>query len=386
MIRRDDRDLITVMAIPFAVALFGVFAVIRLFIWKTAPNQALLVILALVVIAAAVTSWGTLLGSIWNPRFLIPIALVFTFTSAYVTLSLDPPGITPYARTFFWNPVKILGADDHLQYRTAQFVYNRLDVQTENFYYQWTITDRTPLAGLAFSEFVRTIGKSLPKTPLYGLPQNLQGWRIPDPYSYWLYRLFIMLANASVIGAVGYLALKRFGRRVSSIAMGVAVVMPFTLLQVMMSYPKMLVAAYLVVALAILMDDGPLWLSGALAGLAYLTHPMALLYLPAMGVILIAKRFGVKKAAMRAVAWLVPIVILAGAWHVWALGTGISSSRTLLYPLGAYTESADPQEVQRVKDQAVRQLREHPFERIVEVRAVSFESTFLSVPDFRCRG
>lgn len=147
-----------------------------------------------------------------------------------------------------------------------------------SFFAPYNFSSRGPLPGLGSTPIVFLSGGSPPAE----LPE--QPWRPFDPQGFMAYRLAMFTFAATAFVALWDLTRRLAGSRAATFALLLAATTPFLVHEVWFTWPKMLAASFVLLA-AICVISKRTFAAGALAGLGYLMHPVALLSLPALGLL-----------------------------------------------------------------------------------------------------
>ncbi len=172
-------------------------------------------------------------------------------------------------------------SDARISYIIPQLVAHGADPygpMGASFFAPYNFSSRGPLPGLASSPIVFLSGGNPPAE----LPE--QPWRPFDPQGFMAYRLAMFTFAATAFVALWDLTRRLAGSRAAMFALLLAATTPFLVHEVWFTWPKMLAATFVLLA-AICVISRRSFAAGALAGLGYLMHPVALLSLPALGLL-----------------------------------------------------------------------------------------------------
>jgi Glycosyltransferase family 87 len=142
----------------------------------------------------------------------------------------------------------------------------------------YNFSSRGPLPGLAAAPIVLASGGHPPA----GLPE--QPWQPFDAQGFMAYRLAMMAFACTAFLSLWDLTRRLAGAGAARFAVLLAATTPFLLHEVWFTWPKLLAASFVLIAAICVIESRPLR-AGLLTGLGYLMHPVALLSLPALGLI-----------------------------------------------------------------------------------------------------
>jgi len=178
--------------------------------------------------------------------------------------------------------------DNYVPYRQAQFFINRSDPAKDSFIDEWGVHffQRTPLMGAVTASYFNLLGDRPPVDYLWSIHAK-------DPGN--TYAKFQIIAHVlnSILVIPGYFLLRRlFNRKVATVSCLFIVISPFFIYNSIFSWPKSLVAFLVITFWLFLMERGLKFivLAGAIAGIAYLAHDLAVLYIGAGLVFLLIRR------------------------------------------------------------------------------------------------
>jgi hypothetical protein len=181
-----------------------------------------------------------------------------------------------------------------------------------SYFSPYSFSSRGPLSGLASAPLVLAGGGTPPL--VVGSPP----WTPFDVEGFMAYRIAMMLFASTSFLSVWSLARRLGGVRAARLAVLLAVTTPFLVHEIWFTWPKLLAASMVLLALLCLLDGR--WLqAGLLTGVGYLVHPLALLSIP---MLLLIALWPLRGATLRrpqirpAVVTLVGIAILFVAWRL----------------------------------------------------------------------
>jgi hypothetical protein len=176
--------------------------------------------------------------------------------------------------------------DNTLPYRTGQVAFFKQgDQLRDRFSTGWWISDRTPLVGLDFAFSVGALGVHMRSENPSLRQDRSTRMQVRDPYAYWLYNLVsVLMASAVVLGVFLFARIwKKDNRRLAVAAAIVTGLAPGLFLNAIYAWPKEAVAYFVLAAAGLALQRRPVAAGGFLA-LAYLTHPVGILFLPSVAV------------------------------------------------------------------------------------------------------
>lgn len=256
------------------------------------------------------------------------------------TMAMSSPFV-PHAQTdegtIYESRIPNRPADNRLPYRTGQFILHRLDPAGEQYFIDWSVTDRTPLTAAAATTIVGAISTQVPADQLWLQDPSTVQWTPQDEYGYWLYRSVLIAFNALLPLGVAAMGIPWLGKRIGTLAAIISAGLLFSLVESMFTWPKFAAVALGITAVGVVLLERP-WLAGVLVGAAYLSHPIGAI---AFGAGLVAgwltKRVGLVSTLKAAAAAGVTIA----PWVLWVSLFQRVSSRMVLYPIGWVLSSGD---------------------------------------------
>ncbi len=170
-------------------------------------------------------------------------------------------------------------------------------------------SSRGPLSGLASTPIVLAAGGRPPAD----LPN--QPWMPFDPQGFMAFRIAAMTFAATSLLSLWTIIRRLGGVRAARFGLLLGATTPFLVHEIWFTWPKLFAASFVVLAVAALMDHRALF-AGLLGGIAYLVHPGALIFLPALIAIAAWPLIGarLRRPQIRAAA-----LVVAGAL-VWLVG------------------------------------------------------------------
>lgn len=216
--------------------------------------------------------------------------------------------------------------DNYIPYRQAQFFINRSDPAKDSFISEWGVSffERTPLMGAVTANYLNLFPSHVP----IGYAWNKDSL---DPrHTYLQFQLLASILNSLYIVPAFYLLRLLFNKRTALVTCLFLIVSQFFLYNAIFSWPKSLVAFFVLTAWLLVLSKkttADAIVAGAVFGVAYLTHDLALLYLGATILYLLYTRRFADVALIS-----IPPALLALCWLVVAKHYAQPSS-FMYYPL-----------------------------------------------------
>ncbi len=213
-------------------------------------------------------------------RALIVIAAVLGIAVARSLWSLGPPGELYGGTTNRTLEVGNL-SDSRISWQIVDLVGNGVSpfsALARSHFFPYTFSDRGPLAGLASVPVVMLTGGHPP-----AFVDN-PPWSPFDAEGFMSYRLAMLVFAATAFLSLWTLTRRLGGVKAARFALLLAATTPFLVHEVWFTWPKLLAASLVLLSAVSLIDGRPV-LAGLLAGAGYLVHPLALVALPALGLI-----------------------------------------------------------------------------------------------------
>ncbi len=231
---------------------------------------------------------------------LICLFLLTLMSTAYIGLSFNAPKLyqpdpSPQPdRNYNVLNVKVLNVsqtpanDNYIPYRQAQFFVNRLHPVNSDFINEWGVSffERTPLMGAVTANYFNLLNEKLPVD---------YAWSAAVANADHTYRQFQLIAHvmlALFIIPAYFLLIRLFNNKTAITASLFMVISSFFLYNAVFSWPKSLVAFFILLSWLLLLEKRPRYaiLAGVASGLAYLTHDLAILYIAASLLLLLWQR------------------------------------------------------------------------------------------------
>jgi len=212
-------------------------------------------------------------------RCLLIVGCVFGLAIGRALWSLGPEGEL-YGGTISRTLEVGDRSDSRISFIVPQLVAHGLapygDVGA-SFFAPYNFSSRGPLPGLA----------STPLALIAGRPPATfaeQPWQPFDPQGFMAYRVAMMALACTAFISLWDLTRRLAGPGAARFALLLAAMTPFLVHEVWFTWPKLLAASFVLLAGICVIESRPLR-AGLLTGLGYLMHPVALLSLPALGLL-----------------------------------------------------------------------------------------------------
>lgn len=240
---------------------------------------------------------------LWKLRFpLICLAVMSLLSIAFIGLSFN----SPYTyipdpqplptRNYQTLNVKVLNVaqtqanDNYIPYRQAQFFINRSDPAKDSFINEWGVHffQRTPLMGAVTANYFNLLNDKPP------LDYTWSANSIDLGLTYAKFQIIASVLNAIFIVPAFFLLIKLFNKRTAAVTCLFLAVSQFFIYNAVFSWPKSFVAFFILLSWLLLLEKTTRYtlLAGIASGIAYLAHDLAILYIAASVIFLLAnKRF-----------------------------------------------------------------------------------------------
>jgi hypothetical protein len=250
-------------------------------------------------------------------RVLALVAGAFGIALGRALWSLDLPGEL-YAGQIYRTLEVGDRPDSRISFHIVELVANGetpYGTAATSYLSPYTFSDRGPLAGLASAPIVLLTGGKPPV--VIGTPP----WTPFDPQGFMAYRLAMMTFASTCFLSLWTLVRRLAGGRAAHFAALLAVTTPFLVHEVWFTWPKLL-AASLVLLSAVSLIDARHVRAGLLLGVAYLVHPLALLSLPALGLLALWPLVGARLRRPQLGSLLMFVVGAGACLLLWRLVNG----------------------------------------------------------------
>lgn len=205
--------------------------------------------------------------------------------------------------------------DSRIPFHVVQLVANGTAPYSElgsSYFSPYNFSSRGPLSGIAAAPIVLLAGGRPPTS----IPE--QPWTAFDPQGFMAFRLAAMAFASTALLSLWTLTRRLGGERAAGFAVLLAASTPFLLHETWFTWPKLLAASFALLAAFCLVGGRPLR-AGLLLGIGYLMHPVALLSLPALGLIALWPLVGAhwkRPQVKRAVLLLLGVGAFMVLWRV----------------------------------------------------------------------
>jgi hypothetical protein len=255
----------------------------------------------------------------WH-KTLIILTVAVIFISCLVTLHPSKVTATDPAQGPWRSFVPFYPSDGLIPYDAAALVVLRLPSKEFIFEPGWSVTDRTHMLTFFYLHFCELTGIQ---------PRHWPGgeWEPIDAAGFWLLRATAFAVNVLVLWGIWSLASALFRPGVQMIAVGLAAMSVFMLVNISYTWPKMLCAYLLLLAVVCAWEERR-QAAGLLLALAYWAHPLALMFIAGIALFVAIRSF---RKVWVFVVWLViPLGLILFAQHQIF---GSAAYRFLYYPL-----------------------------------------------------
>ncbi len=274
--------------------------------------------------------------TLWELRFpLFCLLLMNIFSLMFISLNFNAPyKIIPdpsrqHARNYSVFDVKILNVaqtnanDNYIPYRQAQFFVNRSDPARDSFISEWGVTffQRTPLMGAVVANYFNLLDDAPPSAYIWSVDA-------PDPaHTFIKFQIIAQILNGLFVLPAFFILIKLFNRKTALITSLFLVISQFFIYNAFFSWPKSLVAFFILTSWLLLIKRGSAntVLAGAVTGIAYLTHDLTSLYVGTSIVYLLCLR------RFRDIGWfLLPCFVIAAPW-LWLTSLKYHKTSSFIY-------------------------------------------------------
>ncbi len=294
-----------------------------------------------------------------------------TFARPY-TIIPDPELRTD--RNYNVYSVKVLNVaqtganDNYIPYRQAQFFINRSDPAKDSFIGEWGVHffQRTPLMGAVSAQYFTALNDSLP------IGYTWSNDSVDPGQTYQKFQIIAQILNSLFVIPAFFLLTRLFSRRTAVLSMLFIIPNQFFLYNSFFSWPKSLVAFFILLSWTLLLEKELRYvlLAGIMSGIAYLTHDLAVLYIAASFILLISQKRFRDSIIFSAIAFL-----FALPWFIISSFIYKKQSSFFLYPIS--TRGIPQPEQQGL---ILQEFKQTPILRLIAIR---LESLFYLISPYQ---
>lgn len=264
--------------------------------------------------------------------------------------------------------------DNSIPYRQAQFFINRSNPAQDSFISEWGVGffQRTPLMGSLTANYFNLLGDKPPIDLVWSNTSH------DVNHTFLKFQVIASVLNALFIIPAFFLLTKLFKKKTAIVSCLFFVSSQYFIYNNFFSWPKSFVAFFILFSWLLLLEEDTRLtiLAGAVSGIAYLTHDLAVLYIGASFLLLLVNKrfketflFGVS-----AFAFALPWLFLTSVHYR-------KTSSFILYPISLYG-IPQPTDGKLVVDQF---MHASPF-RILMIRASNLAYMFSPFQLFTSEG
>jgi hypothetical protein len=249
-------------------------------------------------------------------RVLLIVAAVLGIAVGRSVWSLGPLGEL-YAGTNFRTLEVGDRSDSRVPFGVVQLVahgHSPFGSLARGYFQGYSFSYRGPLSGIASTPVVLLSGGR----PPIGAASP---WSPVDSQGFMSYRLAMMTFASTAFLSLWTLTRSLGGERAARLALLLAATTPFLVHETWFTWPKLL-AASLVLLAAVTLIHGRFLEAGLLVGVGYLVHPLALLSVPALGLLALWPLAGASVRRPRVEATLLMLGAVAVCLIGWRLANG----------------------------------------------------------------
>lgn len=279
---------------------------------------------------------------LWSVRFILICFLAISLlSSVFITLNFtgkytyipDPEVLS--ARNYDVANVKVLNIsktqanDNYVPYRQAQFIVNRSDLGNDCFICEWGVGffQRTPLMGAVTAGYYIMLNEKPPVDYLWS--KNA----VDQHNTYLQFQLIANVLNTLFILPAFFVLIKLFDKKTALLSSLILILSPFFLYNSFFSWPKSLVAFFVLFMWLLLFENRLRYtvLAACVGGLAYVTHDLAIFYIAASVLFLL-----INKRYKHAVIFSAISSVLALPWILLSSVVYKKPSTFALYPFSLH--------------------------------------------------
>lgn len=297
---KNKPDLHLSLGYFISIVFFAALALTH-YVFNTPPMATRVVFWIVLLVAFVLFLYQKLYIKLLENKLLLACLIGMTLlSSAFIGLRLNGPlSYIPDPqklpdRNYNTLSVKVLNVaqtnanDNYIPYRQAQFFINRSNPQTDSFINEWGVNffQRTPLMGAVAAQYFNALADSLPISYTWSSDAR------DTDFTYAKFQIIAQILNAVFIIPAFYLIMKLFDKKTAQLSMFFIVPSHFFLYNAAFTWPKSFVAFFVLLAWLLILEKKLVYvvLAGLASGFAYLAHDLAVLYIGASLVFLLANK------------------------------------------------------------------------------------------------
>jgi len=228
------------------------------------------------------------------------LVAITVFSLAFVglrfsgTSNIIPDPVPQQNRNYNTLNVKVLNIaqtnanDNYIPYRQAQFFINRSDPAKDSFIGEWGVHffQRTPLLGAVTAQYFNAFKDKPPVDYTWAAGVT------DTDNTYEKFQIISTILNSLFIIPAFYIIKRLFDLKSAKVALLFMVPSQFFFYNSIFSWPKSLVAFFILLSWLLILEEKTRYtlLAGFAAGMAYLTHDLAVIYIAATILLLLYKK------------------------------------------------------------------------------------------------
>lgn len=275
------------------------------------PNPAIAMILR-VFIVAALFIWcrSSQAKHFFSKEMLTLLALTFCYLALTLAVSAFPDLNYLDVSPRLTMDLSSLPIDNMIPYNFARYVLNRIDPNSINVIDVWKASDRGPIAALSFAGIALALGLSDPGP-----------WSSGAPGVFFIYQAFITFLNLFSLFAVWTLAREFATPRAAALSLLTLLTGSFYFVNVLFSWPKFLMAYFVLTAIALQVLRASPVLTGTFAAAASLSHDSAAFCVAGIGLLILCSCYQLKgnlrARAMPLIHFVLGYALLTSPWSLY---------------------------------------------------------------------
>lgn len=212
-----------------------------------------------------------------------PALLFFLVFLQAVAIGINPLPIAQEIGSYEQMPGRMIASppDHGIPFQTARYMNHRYDgIQNSKEYFgDWTVTSRGPLVPLGINSLFSLFNVDSEPSPH---AEDMKSWPTPSTGED-VARIYGWILNALVIlGAFELLNRLKVSKSQRTLALAWLSLSPLVIINTVYLWPKLLATYFFLLAIAAIIDRRN-FIGGTLMGLAWLSHPVGALMVPAVG-------------------------------------------------------------------------------------------------------